>query len=59
MSLPHKTFFCFALSNQHKPTAPNDLRDPTKTKDTLHPTGLRGPQAPGGEFVPCLHILKL
>ncbi|XP_029689817.1 ankyrin repeat and SAM domain-containing protein 1A isoform X4 [Takifugu rubripes] len=30
---------------QHKATAPNDLRDPTKTKDTLHPTGWMGPQA--------------
>ncbi|TKS77850.1 Ankyrin repeat and SAM domain-containing protein 1A [Collichthys lucidus] len=32
---------------QHKPTAPNDLRAPSKTKDTLHPPGQAGPQVPG------------
>ncbi|XP_039460450.1 ankyrin repeat and SAM domain-containing protein 1A isoform X3 [Oreochromis aureus] len=32
---------------QHKPSAPNDLRAPSKTKDTLHPPGRVGPGAPG------------
>ncbi|XP_073326172.1 ankyrin repeat and SAM domain-containing protein 1A isoform X4 [Pagrus major] len=32
---------------QRKPTAPNDLRAPTKTKDSLHPPGRPGPRAPG------------
>ncbi|XP_051282835.1 ankyrin repeat and SAM domain-containing protein 1A isoform X7 [Dicentrarchus labrax] len=32
---------------QRKPTAPNDLRAPSKTKDTLHPPGLVGTRAPG------------
>ncbi|XP_019113529.1 ankyrin repeat and SAM domain-containing protein 1A isoform X3 [Larimichthys crocea] len=32
---------------QRKPTAPNDLRAPSKTKDTLHPPGRAGPQVPG------------
>lgn len=54
-----KHFSLFPLSIQHKPTAPNDLRDPTKTKDTLHPTGWMGPQAPGGRFEHCLQILQL
>ncbi|KAM9855953.1 ankyrin repeat and SAM domain-containing protein 1A isoform 4-T4 [Aulostomus maculatus] len=30
---------------QQKPTAPNDLRAPSKTKDTLHLPGRAGPQA--------------
>ncbi|XP_065817778.1 ankyrin repeat and SAM domain-containing protein 1A isoform X6 [Labrus bergylta] len=32
---------------QRKPTAPNDLRAPSKTKDTLHPPGRVGPKASG------------
>ncbi|XP_040008636.1 ankyrin repeat and SAM domain-containing protein 1A-like isoform X8 [Xiphias gladius] len=32
---------------QRKHTAPNDLRAPSKTKDTLHPPGRVGPRAPG------------
>ncbi|KAG8002523.1 Ankyrin repeat and SAM domain-containing protein 1A [Nibea albiflora] len=32
---------------QRKPTAPNDLRAPSKTKDTLHPPGQAGPRVPG------------
>uniref|UniRef100_UPI0037E87840 ankyrin repeat and SAM domain-containing protein 1A-like isoform X2 n=1 Tax=Semicossyphus pulcher TaxID=241346 RepID=UPI0037E87840 len=32
---------------QRKPTAPNDLRAPSKTKDTLHPPGRVGPRASG------------
>ncbi|XP_030589006.1 ankyrin repeat and SAM domain-containing protein 1A isoform X3 [Archocentrus centrarchus] len=32
---------------QHKPSAPNDLRAPSKTKDTLHPPGRAGRGAPG------------
>lgn len=49
------TYFSF----QHKPTAPNDLRDPTKTKDSLHPTGWMGPEAPEGEFDHWLQIIGL
>ncbi|XP_044067421.1 ankyrin repeat and SAM domain-containing protein 1A-like isoform X12 [Siniperca chuatsi] len=32
---------------QRKPTAPNDLRAPSKTKDSLHPPGRVCPRAPG------------
>ncbi|XP_076596974.1 ankyrin repeat and SAM domain-containing protein 1A isoform X3 [Chaetodon auriga] len=32
---------------QRKPTAPNDLRAPSKAKDTLHPPGRVGPRATG------------
>ncbi|XP_034551894.1 ankyrin repeat and SAM domain-containing protein 1A isoform X3 [Notolabrus celidotus] len=32
---------------QRKPTAPNDLRAPSKTKDSLHPPGRSGPRASG------------
>ncbi|XP_018529901.1 ankyrin repeat and SAM domain-containing protein 1A isoform X2 [Lates calcarifer] len=32
---------------QRKPTAPNDLRAPSKTKDTLHPPGRAGHRASG------------
>ncbi|XP_041800932.1 ankyrin repeat and SAM domain-containing protein 1A-like isoform X2 [Chelmon rostratus] len=32
---------------QRKPTAPNDLRAPSKAKDTLHPPGRAGPRATG------------
>nr|XP_043895081.1 ankyrin repeat and SAM domain-containing protein 1A isoform X1 [Solea senegalensis] len=32
---------------QRKPTAPNDLRAPSKTKDTLHPPGLALPRLSG------------
>nr|XP_023010643.2 ankyrin repeat and SAM domain-containing protein 1A isoform X5 [Maylandia zebra] len=32
---------------QHKPSAPNNLRAPSKTKDTLHPPGRVGPGVPG------------
>ncbi|XP_042264972.1 ankyrin repeat and SAM domain-containing protein 1A-like isoform X4 [Thunnus maccoyii] len=32
---------------QRKPTAPNDLRAPSKTKDSLHPPGRAGPRASG------------
>ncbi|XP_037628202.1 ankyrin repeat and SAM domain-containing protein 1A isoform X3 [Sebastes umbrosus] len=32
---------------QRKPTAPNDLRAPSKTKDTLHLPGRASPRAPG------------
>ncbi|XP_051805691.1 ankyrin repeat and SAM domain-containing protein 1A isoform X8 [Acanthochromis polyacanthus] len=32
---------------QRKPTAPNDLRAPSKTKDSLHPHGRVGSRAPG------------
>lgn len=53
-----KPFFLFYFF-QHKPTAPNDLRDPTKTKDSLHPTGWMGPEAAGGEFDHWLQILAL
>ncbi|KAA8590799.1 hypothetical protein FQN60_001742 [Etheostoma spectabile] len=33
---------------QRKPTAPSDLRAPSRTKDTLHPPGRVSPRAPGG-----------
>ncbi|CAG04042.1 unnamed protein product, partial [Tetraodon nigroviridis] len=39
-------------AGKHKLTAPNDLRDPTKTKDTLHPTGWMSPRAPGDNSQP-------
>ncbi|KAG7221596.1 hypothetical protein INR49_017127 [Caranx melampygus] len=32
---------------QRKPTAPNDLRAPSKTNDSLHPPGRVGQRAPG------------
>ncbi|XP_034733288.1 ankyrin repeat and SAM domain-containing protein 1A-like isoform X8 [Etheostoma cragini] len=32
---------------QRKPTAPSDLRAPSRTKDTLHPPGRGSPRAPG------------
>ncbi|XP_044206966.1 ankyrin repeat and SAM domain-containing protein 1A-like isoform X6 [Thunnus albacares] len=32
---------------QRKPTAPNDLRAPSKSKDSLHPPGRAGPRASG------------
>ncbi|XP_029292221.1 LOW QUALITY PROTEIN: ankyrin repeat and SAM domain-containing protein 1A [Cottoperca gobio] len=32
---------------QRKPSAPNDLRAPSKTKDTLQPPGRASPRAPG------------
>ncbi|XP_039656054.1 ankyrin repeat and SAM domain-containing protein 1A-like isoform X1 [Perca fluviatilis] len=32
---------------QRKPTAPSDLRTPSRTKDTLHPPGRVSPRAPG------------
>ncbi|XP_053172915.1 ankyrin repeat and SAM domain-containing protein 1A-like isoform X2 [Scomber japonicus] len=32
---------------QRKPTAPNDLRGPSKTKDSLHPPGRAGPRPSG------------
>lgn len=40
-------FLCVAL--QRKPAALNDLRAPSKTKDTLHPSGRAAQRAPGGE----------
>lgn len=44
------SFLFFPVPLQRKPTAPNDLRAPSKTKDTLHPPGRAGPRAAGGEF---------
>uniref|UniRef100_A0A671Y574 Ankyrin repeat and sterile alpha motif domain containing 1A n=1 Tax=Sparus aurata TaxID=8175 RepID=A0A671Y574_SPAAU len=37
---------------QRKPTALNDLRAPTKAKDSLHPPGRPGPRAPGDNSQP-------
>ncbi|CAB1438475.1 unnamed protein product [Pleuronectes platessa] len=37
---------------QRKPTAPNDLRAPSKTKDSLHLPGQLGPRLPGDNSQP-------
>ncbi|XP_070695197.1 ankyrin repeat and SAM domain-containing protein 1A isoform X2 [Pempheris klunzingeri] len=39
--------FSNSVLPQRKPTAPNDLRAPGKTKDTLHLPGRVGPRTPG------------
>lgn len=44
--------FFLLVPLQRKPTAPNDLRGQSKTKDSLHPPGRAGPRASGGELYP-------
>ncbi|XP_051805687.1 ankyrin repeat and SAM domain-containing protein 1A isoform X4 [Acanthochromis polyacanthus] len=43
----YSAFLSFSIPLQRKPTAPNDLRAPSKTKDSLHPHGRVGSRAPG------------
>lgn len=53
-------FFSPSVPLKRKPTAPNDLRAPGKTKDSLHPPARVGQRAPGGEFDHCpLHFSNL
>lgn len=51
------SIFFSSVPLQRKPSTPNDLRAPSKTRDSLQPPGRVGPRAPGGEFDHCPQIL--